>query len=679
MKRLFKIVLFVVLAAAVFIAAYCSMALYTMEFSTAASYEEDEDTVWRIEAASSAVGDLLEKCVFEKSVAPLEFQEINNLGIDYYAKSGDVEITNTGITDIEVYRNFPVSQCTESRSALIGTVSEKGSRTYYEIATSMGYDDGVYYDGNVYGVNASGILNGENVYNPGSYLSDRMRTQSYTIYVKLTDEVYAAESSEWAKMNSEGERYFSSAIVSGITAVLCFVLLLVFAGERREDGRVKTYPIDNSWSELRFVVMFLPGLALVGLGLIAMDYDAFVSYPAIGAGIAAACSGASLLSAAMGMSLVRNLKNREFWSKFLIVRALRFLWRIVKRAGREIHKLKAELLSETAKRYHTGIPLAIAAAYSLLLILSTLLVLFSENEFFIIIPIAIAVLGCKFFYDRIKGFALICAGVEKLRRGELEAKIEGCPDGIIKKLGDDINDISNGFNEAVNREVRAERMRSELITNVSHDLKTPLTSIINYTDLLCRQPLTPAEANDYAAIISKKAQQLKNLTADLFDISKVQSGSDMPELEKLDIRLLINQALGELNESIKSSGLEFVNRLPDEEIFIMGDGRKLSRVFENLLVNCLKYSLENTRVYVLLENHDGRVRVEIKNISRAELDFDAEEITERFVRGDASRSTEGSGLGLAIAKSYTEVCGGTFKIIIDGDLFKAIVEFDECK
>ncbi len=686
MKRLSimtKAVLSVALATSVFVAAYSAMALYTTNFSVATSYEEDPDTIIKMKEAGDAVGELLEKCIFEDSVSQLEFQEVNSLGIDYYAKSGDVEITNTGIRDVEEYRNFPVSRCLESRAVFLGEASEDvEDDDYGRMLNQSGYEEFIYYDGGVYGVETSIFLNGENeygTYGSETYDSMRLRTRDYTIYVKLTDEAYAEGASEWTRLHNEGARYFTSAIAAGVVAVICYVALLIFAGERREDGSIKTYPIDDSWSELRLIVMVLPGVLLLLLGIAAMDYDAFVSYPAIGVGISLSCSVAALLSAAMGMSLVRNLKGREFWDKFLFVRILRFFWRMIKRLCRKLLKLKTELMSETAKRYHTGVAIGITAGYSLVLIAFTALPFVSTNEFFIIIPLALAVLGCKFFYDRIKGFAAVCDGVERIRAGETEVKIADCPDGIMKKLSEDINDISEGLKNAVDREVRAERMKSELITNVSHDLKTPLTSIINYTDLLCREQLIPAEANDYAAIISKKAQQLKNLTADLFDISKVQSGSDIPELERLDICLLINQTLGELNESITSSGLEFVRRLPEEEIFVMGDGRKLSRVFENLFVNCLKYSLENTRVYVSLEKHDGKVRIEIKNISKTPLDFDAEEITERFVRGDASRSTEGSGLGLAIAKSYTEVCGGTFKITIDGDLFKATVCFDMCE
>ena len=217
-------------------------------------------------------------------------------------------------------------------------------------------------------------------------------------------------------------------------------------------------------------------------------------------------------------------------------------------------------------------------------------------------------------------------------------------------------------------------MRNELITNVSHDLKTPLTSIINYADLLTELDLSPKEANDYAKIVRQKGERLKKLTQDLFDISKAESGSETVEAERLDMALLLRQSLAELGSEIEKSGLSFVTDIPEGEVPVTGDGKKLSRVFENLLVNALKYSMTGTRVYVSLRAGEGRAVAEIKNISAEPMNFAPSEITERFVRGDRSRSTEGSGLGLAIARSYTELCGGRLDISVDGDLFKAEVE-----
>ncbi len=223
--------------------------------------------------------------------------------------------------------------------------------------------------------------------------------------------------------------------------------------------------------------------------------------------------------------------------------------------------------------------------------------------------------------------------------------------------------------------MKAERLKTDLITNVSHDLKTPLTSIINYTQLLSELDNLPEEAKDYIAIISKKSDRLKILTQDLFDISKVQSGNEQIVNERLDVSLLINQALGEQNAEIVSSGITFVADT-EKELHIYADGRKMSRVVSNLISNILKYSLKGTRAFVTAKKQDNKAVIEFKNISAYPMDFSSDEITSRFVRGDKSRSEEGSGLGLAIAKGYTEACGGCFDVVIDGDLFKVIIKFD---
>ena len=261
--------------------------------------------------------------------------------------------------------------------------------------------------------------------------------------------------------------------------------------------------------------------------------------------------------------------------------------------------------------------------------------------------------------------------MEKIKQGDTLVKIEGVEDALLMPIAAGINTLGDGIEKAVNEKVKSERMKSELITNVSHDLKTPLTSIINYSDLLVKENLTPAEANDYAEIISIKAGKLKKLTEDLFDISKVQSGNDDVRCEKLSLSTLIAQAMAEESENEKS-GLEFLVNVPDG-INVLCDGKKMSRVFSNLIVNARLYSLSGTRVYIdAAEERDFAV-VTFKNIASYKMNFTAEEITERFVRGDEARSSEGSGLGLSIAKSFTEASGGSFAVTVDGDLFKATV------
>jgi len=221
--------------------------------------------------------------------------------------------------------------------------------------------------------------------------------------------------------------------------------------------------------------------------------------------------------------------------------------------------------------------------------------------------------------------------------------------------------------------MKSERMKTDLITNVSHDLKTPLTSIINYVDLLKTEGFDSKNANKYLDILDKKSQRLKNLTEDLVEASKLTSGAIELHKEKINIVELINQSLGEYNEKFNQRNLTVVKTIPDKAIYINADGRRMWRVFENLYGNIFKYAMEGTRVYVDVEEHNGEIVIGIKNISEKALNISPDELMDRFVRGDQSRSTEGSGLGLSIAKTIIERHDGTMEIILDGDLFKVVI------
>lgn len=268
----------------------------------------------------------------------------------------------------------------------------------------------------------------------------------------------------------------------------------------------------------------------------------------------------------------------------------------------------------------------------------------------------------------------IMVGAKAGAEGKLNYKIDEKGRGHLRELAHDINNIKEGLKKSVENEMKSENMKTELITNVSHDLKTPLTSIINYIDLLKRENIEPESARDYVSILDKKSQRLKVLIEDLFEASKAASGAMELNITKIDIGQLLKQALGENDERFIESKLEVKLNIPNEKIFINGDGKRLYRVFENLISNIVKYSLTNTRVYIDMFKENDEVTIVMKNISAYELSFDTNEITNRFKRGDDSRSTEGSGLGLAIAKSIIELHNGSFKIEVDGDLFKSIIK-----
>lgn len=270
----------------------------------------------------------------------------------------------------------------------------------------------------------------------------------------------------------------------------------------------------------------------------------------------------------------------------------------------------------------------------------------------------------------------ITKGAKDICEGRTSQDIPEKRKGALRDLAHSINNMKEGLKTSIENETKSERMKTELITNVSHDLKTPLTSIINYVDLLKRADIQPEEAKAYVAVLDKKSQRLKILIEDLFEASKAASGSMQLTLTRVEVVALLRQTLGEAEGRIEKANLDFKVTAPKEKIYISADGRKIWRVFENLISNIIKYSLPGTRVYINVKEENDRVYITMKNISSYELNFDPEEITERFKRGEESRHTEGSGLGLAIAKNIVGLHGGEMLIDIDGDLFKSTVIFD---
>ena len=240
-----------------------------------------------------------------------------------------------------------------------------------------------------------------------------------------------------------------------------------------------------------------------------------------------------------------------------------------------------------------------------------------------------------------------------------------------------INNIQNGYENAVQEGIKSEKMKTELITNVSHDIKTPLTSIINYVDLLKQEKIDNEKVNEYLNILDSKSQRLKKLTEDLVEASKASSGNISLNIEKINVKELIKQSIGEFEDKFEAKKLIIEKDFPTKNVFINADNRYIYRVIENLFSNISKYALDGTRVYIEVKSENGKVVVSIKNISREKLNISEDELMQRFVRGDKSRTTEGSGLGLSISQSLTNIQKGDFKIKIDGDLFKVILIFDE--
>lgn len=512
------------------------------------------------------------------------------------------------------------------------------------------------------------------------------------ILLRLTEEQAGALQAEW----EQGRNVFNGALTKSIAvffiALVAFIYLLFVTGRRAEDEEVHLVLIDRMFVELNVLLLVGTVIGTTVLVLLGLDLALFRDSQTL-ALMTKLLTALLVLAFALGMelilSLVRNMKNRTFVERSFILRTVRWCWRTVKRICHWIaarckdiwHSFgdgKDSLWQVVFSNYKTRNVVLVLLTYSAVLaifgIMFGVMIDYGWGLPFML-GIGWFVTAAWFLVRRIDGFERVVEALRRLRGGDLSYKLTDMPAGVFASMADDINSLGDGMQLALQNEVRAERMKSELITNVSHDLKTPLTSILNYSDLLCQEHLTPEEANDYAKIIHQKGLRLKNLTSDLFDISKVQSGAEQMFCERLDACTLVRQALGEQDQSIGDGKLALKVDLPDHEVPVWADGKKMSRVMENLIGNCIKYAMPGTRVFVSVLERDGNAVIELKNIANYAMDFDASEITERFVRGDAARSTEGSGLGLAIAKSYVEACGGSFTVSVDGDLFKVQITF----
>ena len=351
----------------------------------------------------------------------------------------------------------------------------------------------------------------------------------------------------------------------------------------------------------------------------------------------------------MILSQVRRLKARKWLDGFVCIRFIRSIWRKIWNIFYSIW---------TGGRIMTRMAL-----------LAVLVPILSATWFGL--PFVIAFL--IFFGHRyVKDFESLQEGVKKIRKGDLNYQIQTENESVIREVAEDVNAISEGLKNAIDSEIRSERMKTELISNVSHDIKTPLTSIITYVDLLKKEEIENEMAKEYILVLENKANRLKVLTDDLFEAAKASSG-DMPvHLEKVNMQSFVQQSLGEFEDKFQEVGITMRVMMTEEPLYITADGRLMWRVISNLLNNVVKYSQAGSRVYLEVEEDtkDEQVIMTLKNISAYELNVSVKELMERFTRGDESRSTEGSGLGLSIANSLIELQNGRFEISIDGDLFK---------
>ena len=361
-------------------------------------------------------------------------------------------------------------------------------------------------------------------------------------------------------------------------------------------------------------------------------------------------------------TLAARFRAGKWWRNSIIYIVCRFVYRAVRGFVRALPIAWKGIL--------------VYAVVVLVNFFGTLFTWLSGSFFQLLVLVALDIAGLYFVIRIMRQLKALQTAAQKLAAGDLTYTVDTekmYP--VLKEHGDNLNAVSIGMSRAVNERMKSERFKTELITNVSHDLKTPLTSIVSYVDLLKKEPIESESAQEYIDVLDRQSQKLKKLTADLVDASKASSGALPVHSEKLDLGELLRQSAGEYTEKFAAAGIAPVLLVPEGETYVTADGRLLWRVLDNLLGNAVKYAQSGTRLYLELVQDETETVLTIKNISREPLNIPAEELMERFVRGDGSRHTDGSGLGLSIAKSLMELMGGKLALTLDGDLFKAALVF----
>lgn len=443
-------------------------------------------------------------------------------------------------------------------------------------------------------------------------------------------------------------------LIAGVVGILGYavtmILLTVKAGIDPDEEGIQLAWFDYWKTELSLIAIVL--LALVGIVplYILDEYFSFLTRDGI---IGAVAMGENIVFMMGWFSLVRRAKAKILWKNSIM------------------RSIVSTIQGAFANSRRTTKILAVFTGYFVV----NLLILQLESLRYICLLIFNAFVAGMILKEGIQDQKLL-EGMKKLEEGELDYQYETEEfTGFRREFAKALNGVHQVFLNSVMESMKNERMQTDLITNVSHDLKTPLTSIINYVDLLKRENIENERARGYIEVLEQKSMRLKHLTEDLVEASKISSGNVKLEYMQIHMQEMINQASGEFADKFEARNLTVIENLPKEPLYIRADGRRLWRVLENLFNNVAKYAMTNTRVYVDLLDLGGEIRFSIKNISEQRLNIDATELTERFIRGDISRSTEGSGLGLSIAKNLTELQGGKFSIYLDGDLFRVTITF----
>lgn len=460
-------------------------------------------------------------------------------------------------------------------------------------------------------------------------------------------------------------------ILSCVIWLISMIWLTVAVGRKPEDEEIHLNSFDRWYTEIAAGIVI--GVWLVGvMGMVTVISNSLIgtfNNMQILIILLVICGIYTMAWFLTGyLSLVRRIKAGTFWKNSLLRRILKWIGK----CNRKIIDFIGSFSRNTSEK------IKVLFGIGGFVFLQFLLMLFMINAsgIFALVLIVADVAAIVYAVRKVDGLDLVMDGLKKISDGELQYKIKTEQlTGKYKAMAEYINNIGDGLDAAVENSLKKERMQTVLITNVSHDLKTPLTSIINYVDLLKRENLTDPKVQEYLRILDEKSQRLKVLTEDVVEASKASTGNIKFEMNDIDFVEMVQQVIGEFEEKFQEKNLTMMVHFTDEPSMIYADGQKMWRVLENVFGNVVKYAMEGTRVYAEIRNSNKKVVFSLKNISAQPLNFSADELTERFIRGDVARNTEGSGLGLSIAKSLTELQGGEFKLYLDGDLFKVMITF----
>lgn len=444
--------------------------------------------------------------------------------------------------------------------------------------------------------------------------------------------------------------------ICSVLTLLMVIYLIFFIGSDKKLNDFDQIPLEIIIGISIFIAIFP---MIVREGFLNLDFSVDISF----------LFTSYLLTYIVGMvcltTFIRRLKAKSFWKTTIVGKI--YFW--LEKKWKKIASTLAYSTNMTIKVLIYGVVIGIIA-FGILLIFDFTFVAI-VLEFIVWANVLYKII--KFLKD----YSKIENRLKEMKEGNNQVALDVNEfSSELKNTVLCINQISEGVENAIQDRMKSERLKAELITNVSHDIKTPLTSIINYVDLLKNEPIENEKAKEYIGILESKSQRLKNLTEDLIEASKVSTGNIAFQIEKINLVELVRQAAGEFEDRFLKKGLNTILDTTENEIDIMADSKYMYRIIENLFSNVAKYALENSRVYVDLKKVDKKVKVEIKNISKDKLNISSDELMQRFVRGDKSRTTEGSGLGLSIAQNLTELQHGKFNLVLDGDLFKVELEFE---